>query len=218
MMRSSTWFAALASLLLTGVAQADFTNWSASWSLGTGQGPNFVSGFSDVAFALSSPTGPVSSTLPVGTFSVNSSSTPHSPDSFNAGYDLSLRITDNTTHDSGVLTFHGLISGSTGPGVDGLTNTFSDPSQTLSLDGHAYHVSVAPSTTIPDAKHAGILLNASVSVDGAQGSGSGGGSNSQGQPAVQQTPEPSGLVLAGLGLALCGVCRKWPRRRARQVV
>jgi hypothetical protein len=187
-------------------------NWSASWSLGQGQGPSFVSGLSNVALALS-PAAPGGPTLAVGNFTTNSVTA--EADAFNAAYDLSLHVTDNGTHDSGLLTFHGLINGTTGPDGQGLKNTFSNPSQTLSLDGHAYHVSLDPNTVIPDTNHAAVALAARVSVD--SGTTTGGPppvTVTHGPATVPQAPEPSALLLAGLGLAGASWMRQRRARRA----
>jgi hypothetical protein len=199
--------AAFVTLATAAAVRADFLNWSASWSLGQGQGPSFISGLSNVAVALSQP-GAGGSALSVGNFTVNSVTT--EADGFNAPYDLSLKITDNTTHDSGTLTFHGLISGDTGPTSKGLLNTFSNPSQTLKLDGHTYAVSIDPSTLLPDTNHGAVPLHASVSVsDGGKVPGPPG-------PPEHLAPEPSALLLAGLGLAACAGAVKRRRKGAAE--
>jgi hypothetical protein len=200
-------------LLDGGVARADFMNWSASWSLGPGQGPSFVSGLSNVALALS-PAGAGGPSLNVGNFTTNSVTT--EADTFHSTYDLSMHITDGTTHDTGTLTFHGLISGTTGPDGQGLTNNFSNPSQTLTLDGHSYKVSLEPSTVIPDTNHAAITLSALVSVADASSKGGGSqgqGGQQQGGGGVQQAPEPSSLLLVGTALCFAGAAWRWARTR-----
>src|SRR5262249_12872852 len=61
------------------------------------------------------------------------------PVTFNAAsstYTLSMIITDNTTHDTGTLTFTGSISGGLDPNNSTLVNTFSNPTQSLTLDGN----------------------------------------------------------------------------------
>jgi hypothetical protein len=194
--------AALVGLVTAPGARADFLNWSASWSLGQGQGPTFVSGLSNVAVALSKPS-PGGAALSVGNFTVNSVTT--EADAFHSPYDLSLKITDNTTHDSGILTFHGLISGDTGPTSKGLLNTFSNPSQTLKLEGNTYTVNIDPSTLLPDTNHGAVPLHASVSVTGGPSQGPPG-------PPEKLAPEPSALLLAGLGLAACVGALKRRRR------
>jgi hypothetical protein len=185
--------AALVALATPAAVRADFLNWSASWGLGQGQGPSFVSGLSNVAVALSQP-GPGGATLSVGNFTTNSVTT--EADAFHAPYDLSLKVTDNTTHHSGTLTFNGLISGGTGPTSNGLVNTFSNPRQALRLDGHVYSVKIDPSTLLPDTDHGAVPLHASVSVTGCP-------SHRPPGPPEKLAPEPSGLLLAGVGLSAC---------------
>jgi hypothetical protein len=220
----------LIGLALPAGARADYMNWSYHWALS--DGPTFPSGFSNIAFALHPGANTGASTIPVGNFSSNSVAT--SPDSFNANYALTLTITDNATHDHGNLTFHGLLSGSVGSSSSNATNVFSDPNQNLTLDGHVYHVSVDSTTGVAGPADGIAAIGANVSVTNLSGSGSGSGSGSssnsnsgsglgdgltsttQGSrdPGVPRAPEPSTLLLAGLGLTLCGVpC--WRRRTAR---
>jgi hypothetical protein len=202
MKRKCVWAAALAALLAVGVpgVRAEFTSWSYSWNLPAGVGPTFSSdsGFTNVALALTPGTKPGASSIPVGTFSGNTTA---SQEGFDASYPLGLKITDNTTGDSGTLTFHGLLTGSL---AGGLSNSFSDPNQTLTLDGHDYHVSIDPTTDIPGPHQPAAPLNARVTVADVQGTG--------GQPGpVQQVPEPTALALAGLGLCLTVSAARRPR-------
>jgi hypothetical protein len=181
--------------------RAEFTSWSYSWSLPAGVGPTFSSdsGFTNVALALTPGTNPGASIIPVGTFSGNTTA---SGEAFDASYPLGLKITDNTTGDSGTLTFHGRLTGSL---AGGLSNSFSEVSQTLTLDGHDYHVSLDPTTDIPGPHQPAAQLNARVTVADVQGTG--------GQPGpVSQVPEPTALALAGIGLCLTACWRS--RRRA----
>jgi hypothetical protein len=204
MKRRTVWAAALAALLVLGVpgVRAEFTSWSYSWSLPAGVGPTFSSesGFTNVALALTPGTKPGASSIPVGTFSGNTTA---SEEAFDASYLLGLKITDNTTGDSGTLTFHGRLTGSL---AGGLGNGFSDPSQTLTLDGHAYHVSLDPATDVPGPHRPAAPLNARVSVADVQGTG--------GQPGpVPQVPEPTALALAGTGLCLVACWRRAASQR-----
>jgi hypothetical protein len=212
MMRGRKPVAALAALVValgTGGARAEYLNWSYGWSLGPGQGPTIISGTTNVAFALSTGGNTGAATIAVGTLSTNSSTT--GTDSVNAPYDLTLTLTDNATHDAGKLTFHGLISGSNGPTSTSLANAFSNPSQSLTLDGRAYQVSLDPTTTIGGGKDAPVPVSAQVSVADTTGKGTGGGVQSPSTPQVQQAPEPSAVLLASLGASLFVVARR--RRR-----
>jgi hypothetical protein len=214
----------LLGLALCGSARADYMNWSYHWALT--DGPTFPSGFSNIAFALHPGAASGASTIPVGNFSSNSAAT--SPDSFNATYGLGLTITDNATKDQGTLNFHGLLSGSLTASGSGVTNVIKDPSQNLTLDGRVYHVILDSATGVAGPNDGIASINAHVSVTDPSGSKSASGSPStltdslhKSQPApgaapAATAPEPTALVLAGLGLTLCGVpC--WRRRMvARQ--
>jgi hypothetical protein len=201
MMRSAGSIGGLVLGLLAGSsARAEFMNWSYSWDLNGG--PTFTSGQTNVSFALNRDSAPGGATIGVGNLSTNSSST--GSDSFNTPYTLTLEITDKTTQDTGTLTFHGLISGTVGPTTSSLKNTFSDPNQSLTLDGHVYSFRLDPSTTIPSPDQAPAAVHAQVSlhipVDPVP------------FPPVKRAPEPSCLLLAGLGLSLCGAAGLRRRR------
>jgi hypothetical protein len=132
------------------------------------------------------------------------------PVTFNAAsstYTLTMTLTDNTTHDSGTLTFTGSISGGLDQNNSTLVNTFANPTQTLTLDGNKYTVTLPSSVALlpPSSNQQNITATVSVSS-----SGPGGG--------VQGVPEPASLVLGGLGFSLFGVSSWWQRlrRSARQ--
>jgi hypothetical protein len=208
--------AALAAVLLTlgtSGARADYLNWSYSWALS--DGPTFPKGFTNVSFALVPGGKTGAATIPVGDFST--SSTAPAPESFSAGYDLTLALTDNATQDAGTLTYHGIISGTVGPTGTSLSNTFSNPSQSLTLDGHVYHVSLDARTPIGGSSDPVSHLHASVSVTGGapQPQDTGGGVQAPPPPA-QQAPEPSGAVLACLGLSLVVAARRHRQRCSRR--
>jgi hypothetical protein len=211
--------AVLLGLALCGSARADYMNWSYHWALT--DGPTFPSGFSNIAFALHPGATTGASTIPVGNFSSNSAAT--SPDSFNATYGLSLTITDNATKDQGTLNFHGLLSGALNASGSGVTNVIKDPSQNLTLDNHVYHVTLDSATGVAGPSDGIASINAHVSVTDLSGPKSASDPGSPLSANIQLSqqaaraapaaaaPEPTALVLAGLGLTLCGVpC--WRRR------
>ncbi len=184
--------AVLAAVLAAGGARADYLNWSYGWALSGG--PTFKSGFTAITFAVGSGGSTGTATIPVGSFS--SANLPEgSPGFFAPRYSLALTLTDNATHDSGTLTYHGFFSGT--PGGAGMSNFFSDPDQSLTLDGHVYHVTLDSSTPIGGPQDPPASVWAQVSVSGTS---AGGVQRLIG--ASQQAPEPSGLLLAGLGAVL----------------
>jgi hypothetical protein len=194
-------------LLASRSAHADYMNWSYQWSLTSG--PNFPRGFSNIPFALFPP-GPGGSSIPVGVFS--SDSVAPGLDSFNASYDLGLTILDKTTHDTGTLSFHGMLSGTIGMSSSTVTNVFTNPIQSLTLDGHIYRVTV-DSGTVVNAPSGGLTnVNATVLVSPAP-------SFVPPTPAVgasdfhAQAPQPSAILLVALG-SCCLVVKAIMRRRA----
>jgi hypothetical protein len=196
-------------------SRADYLNWSYHWALS--DGPTFTSGFSNVAFALHPGASVGASEIPVGNFSTNSASP--SIDSFHATYGLTLTLTDNATKDAAHLTFHGTLTGSVGANSSSATNTFSDPTQSVTLDGHVYHVTVDSTTGVKGPNDGITAISAQVSVANASGSGSNAGGGTQspggsGPPTVHQSPEPSALLLSGLGLCLSISFRYRRLRRA----
>jgi hypothetical protein len=196
--------AVLGTLAVGGSGRADYMNWSYTWDLN--KGPTFTAGHSLVSFALNSDKTPGAATVAVGNLSTNSTSP--STDSFNAPYNLTLTLTDNATNASGALTFHGTLAGNVGPTSSTLTNTISDPAQSLTLSGHLYSVTLPGTTPIsaPDKSPTAFNGQVLVSVAGSHGP------PPASVPAVQN-PEPSGLLLAVVGLSLCGAARR--RRRGR---
>jgi hypothetical protein len=122
-----------------------------------------------------------------------------SPDHFtNSAYGLTISLLDKSSGATGTLTFTGNFNGTLSAQSSNLSNTFTGlTTQTLVLGTNQYTVTMiafAPPGP-PDSVNAGsITAHAQVSVQSLTG------------------PEPSGMVLAGLGLSLCGVASWWRRR------
>jgi hypothetical protein len=194
---------ALAWLLFAGTqARADFVNWSYSWSRspsvitadGTGTGKVFLTPVS----------GSAQDTSDIGAVNITTSSTASAgnPDTFtNKAYSLTIKLTDDASHATGSLTFTGLLNGSISATSSNLMTTFLAPlSQSLTLGQNLYTVSL----NVPAGSSATLGgIGAHVVVEPAK---------------VSSTPEPSGLVLAGLAVPCLGLGLCWQRYRRRTAV
>jgi len=192
-------------------AKADFMNWSysstpnvegvsAGGAGGSSGGSVLLTDFNNQAGAASIPA--------IAVVTSSSSASPVTFDPNTAKYSLTMTITDNTTHDSGTLTFTGSVGGTLSATTSTLTNSFAPSPNTLTLDGHKYTVTIPTADLLaPTAPQHTIM--ATVSVSDATGGGGGGGTPPP--PPVKGAPEPASLVLAGLGLSFLGVGRGWRR-------
>ena len=146
-------------------------------------------------------------------------------------FDVSFRLTDTASGQSGVFTFHGYLEGKTGVQEDRgyfehiwagyITGNYSNlSSQTLQLGNNLYKVAISPFqvgyaydwSTYPPGYPGGPSLqgnpppNSPLPVD------------TRGMVRVEvtnETPEPSTLALVASGLTALG-CRFWRRRRRTQ--
>jgi hypothetical protein len=118
-------------------------------------------------------------------------------------YNLALTITDKTTGDSGTLNFTGTLNGALTATTSSVVASFTPvTSNSLTLDGHTYTVTIPPTTlAAPTSPQQDIRASVSVS----NGGGTTGGS----------TPEPTRLVLGSLGFSCFGLGCWWKRLRRR---
>jgi hypothetical protein len=172
------------------------------WHYDFSRSPNFLT--SDPAGPGSAGTGTINffpgdsgaaiNTSNVVAFNIaTSSSAPDShgnPDRYtNAGYTISLTLTDDNSGKSGLFTFSGAISGTVTLSSSNLTNKFNSPlTESLVIGGNLYVVSIGPFTPPghPGSVNFGAI-GAHVEV------------NPDGGTHPLKTPEPSTLLLAGLG-------------------
>jgi hypothetical protein len=189
--------------------RADYLNWTYTSS------PN-VAG---VSVASTSPTGGAAVTLtdfstaqagaksiPVIAYVTSTSSTTginfgpsvNSP----SAYNLAVTITDGKTHDSGTLNFTGSLAGALSATSSSVVNTLTPvTSNTLTLDGYKYTITI-PSVTLaaPTSPQQDIMATVSVVPNTPIGNG---------------TPEPTSLLLGGLGFSCFGLRCWWKRRVQR---
>jgi PEP-CTERM motif len=194
---------------LGGSARADLINWTYSWQRnpvsvaadgnGTG-GVSFTNQANTVAAAGNSD-------IVATNLNVFSTASPSNPDQLisNGAYSLTLTLTDSASGQAGTLTFTGKLTGTFSASNSDLTNVFTSAStQTLDLGGNTYKVTIGPFSPPgpPLASSTPGSIAAHVEVTSDSGGGVG----------VQDVPEPSTMLLAGLGgLSFLGAA--WRKRR-----
>jgi hypothetical protein len=200
--------ASLLPLLAAGAARASLVPWSYNWE------PNTAAVLSDNGLSKitmkDEPSGTAvgTSDIVATNLKVVSSADPNNPDTFTAkAYTLTVKLTDSNSHTTGSLAFTGAFNGTVSSQSSNLTNTFTGAvTQSIVLGGNTYTVTIGPFTPPgpPSASNFGsISATALVSV-----SRGGGGQNS---------PEPTTMALAGLGLACVGLV-SWKRRPQARVL
>lgn len=208
-------------LFFGGTARAGYL-YSYHW--GIRPGPVIASGTGSVAMALGQG-GVGSGRILVAAATTTSSAANSSPDRFNKSFSLTMRLTDSASRQSGTLTFQGTIRGTLSFDRTNLVERFRTPIERIKLGGRTYYVEMPSniwlrppgSSTVPmiyakvwtvnpppprRPPHPPIWVAATIHT-----------ASISAPTDAASAPEPSALVLAGLGFALAGAvgaCRsRW---------
>jgi len=181
-------------------ARADLVPWSYNWTPSTDKVLSDT-GMSHLTMTNEKVGTATDSTDIVATnIKTVSTADPKTPDTFTAkAYTLTLTLIDEASKQSGTLAFTGEFNGTASVKSAKIANTFTGLiTQVLVLGGNTYTVTIGPFTPPgpPGSSNAGsISAFAEVVVN----------------PNTGEEPEPSSLVLAGLGLA--GLGSRFLRRK-----
>jgi len=121
-------------------------------------------------------------------------------------YSLKLKLTDKASGKSEDFSFSGSLTGTIsfkdGAGSSNVDNTFNDPvTVTKVIGANEYTVTIGPYTPPPAPGGNPSAISAHVDV-----------TPYNGEEPPNETPEPTSLVLAGLGIAGLGA-RAWKKRK-----
>jgi hypothetical protein len=197
--------AAAAFLFAPAAARAD-PIWSYDWSKSTNSVVGDPGNNGSVNLTSFSGTLTGNQSIHATTISAVISPTASQPDHYTSDlYSLVIDLTDQASGKTGELTFTGHLSGTVSPsGPVSLTNVFDSPTtQTIKIGANDYTVTIGPfvSPTGLNATQDG-KIDATVQVTP--------------DVPVDRTPEPSGLVLAGVAFAAFGAA--WRRGKVTPAV
>jgi hypothetical protein len=206
-------------LLCGGGARAGYMDWSYRWSISPA--PVLASGTGTVSQALGQP-GMGASHILAAAVTTSSDAPANNPDRYNQSFRLTLHLMDRHTHQSGSLTFYGTIYGTVTFDSAHLTESFRTPVEYLRLGRHIYEVELPhymrlmppgslvvptyfawvrvwnilppPPPRVPPRLMAASVMMASIAAA---------------PPTSAATPEPTGLILGGLGAALLACSALW---------
>jgi hypothetical protein len=197
-----------------GQVRADYLNWTYSSTLNVAGVSVDAGSNGGASVTLTDVAKAGTGSIPVIAYETQTSST--TPIDFNnSTYNLALKITDGNNA-SGTLNFTGSLNGALTATTSSVVASFAPvTSNSITFDGHTYTVSI-PSLTLAAPTSPQQDIMASVSV--ANASGGGGPPPPPPPPPPHGTPEPTSLLLAGLGLSWLGAERWWKRRRLTQTI
>jgi hypothetical protein len=207
MMRWSGRTLAAASALFWLAASPVHADPTPSFSYSWDQSPATIvadgAGTGSISLSVGSGTASAPSTIVAANLSVITSAIAPTLDTYtNKAYQLTLSLTDSASGQSGSFTFNGLVNGSANTTSSNLTNTYVGPTTlTDHIGAYNYTVELLPAV-MPSIGVTQGGISAQVTAALYNGGPPGGSSSS---------PEPSALILAGLGVPLA---MGWRRLRA----
>lgn len=200
MKKKMSWFCFLLglSLLCGNSANADYMNWSYTSTSnvpGLAVAPLSPSGGASVSLTGFN-NGSAAASIPVLAYLTSTSlPNPIAFDPSSAKYTLGITFTDNASHHSGTLNFTGSVGGALSATTSTLSNSFAHSSNSLTLGGHVYTVTL-PSTALAPPTSPQQTILATVRVSGV--------TSDTAVPPTANTPEPGGIVLACMGITYHG--------------
>jgi hypothetical protein len=194
------WAAASFGLLLLALpALAGPITWNYHWT----DSPAIINadnqGTGGIALTAMAPgIGPANGVIKATILNVFGSAPASAPDHYTNGkYSLVLHLTDAASNASGDLTWTGAFNGTANINLASISNTFTSPmTQQLTLGGNLYQVTIGPYVAPLTATNVLGEIDATVSV---------GSAPTNQPPPTSNTPEPTTLVLAVLGLGFGGL-------------
>jgi hypothetical protein len=173
-------------LLLAPPARAEQITWGYNWSESPRSVAAVGAGAGGINFTTAVNNNPVtgSSDVVAANMTTFSAATTAAPDRFTGQtYNLKLIITDLASGKTGLFTFTGRLFGSLTASSASVTSTFASPLiETERIGNNVYTVTIGP-----------------FAGPGAPNSGNSGSIGAHVEVRPEQAPEPSALILAGLG-------------------
>ena len=194
--------------------------WSYFWTTTT---PLVGSNGAGVSIMPASGSGSGASDIVAANLSVISSAPAETPDPVNGGWNLTLHLTDNVSGNSGTLLFTGQFTGTVSASASSVDSKFNDPTvQSLSLGAHLYSATIGlytppglPGTTLKGAIGANLALSDLPGSAPPPEPPPSPPPPPPSPPPVVNAPEPSGLVLALMGVSSLGL-GWWKGHRSRR--